>query len=249
MFAVCAELLFPRPRALRIVCVEAAPRNFSLLQRNLQRYCPTAVALQCAVGVGVSVGVGIDFGAGRAGAAGAGASTVGAGASAVDAVGDVDFNITVNVSIDVGVGTGRCLGQAGVSVDSSVQTVNCVGEPGNGAGVESLIGQEADKREVELVFFTRIPGNSCLQTLAARNAQQRRQFMNPKVQSAEGGGGVGEGERLMCPVRTLGEVIAIATNASTFSAGTAGSDSASRSQVALLKVDVEGAELAALQGG
>ena len=169
MFAVCAELLFSRPHALRLVCVEAAPKNFSLLQRNLQRFCPSAQALHCAVG---------------------------------------------------------------------------------------CAGHDACTRETELLFFSRIPGNSCLRSLATRNAQQRRRYMNPAVQSFEdesGVGGGGGGESVKCPVRTLSEVIAFATAESTFAAGDArGAEEqgrACRSQVALLKIDVEGAELAALQGG
>ena len=49
MFAVFAELQFESPHALQLLCIEPLTANFTLLQANLKKYVPSAYAVQVAL--------------------------------------------------------------------------------------------------------------------------------------------------------------------------------------------------------
>ena len=107
------------------------------------------------------------------------------------------------------------------------------------------------KYSTNMFFDRRCPGNACCERYFHRNRRQRDVFMNPAITgpSSSGGDNDNEGDDInelatdvqveSCPLMTLWEVIETAWGMSSESSGRPAS-------IALLKLDVEGAEWEAL---
>jgi hypothetical protein len=194
MFAVYSELLFPEPSALHILCVEPCLAAYNLLQKNLKRYAPQAIAVQGAVGV----------------------------------------------------------------IPEDKIAINCDKK------------ENDNDKTCRMLFLPQYPGNSCLSKLRSENATRRRRFINPAIlfnSNKKVDRGIIEEEEEEeeeeevvieeeCPVISMSTVMRMAKSLQSFDLNhifihehekKKRKSEIQNSRISLMKIDVEGSELAALQ--